>query len=54
MGKIVVRTGELAAPSEKNRFNFIVSITFLKLVFSTNKFISIVFTLCVRFSTLYF
>lgn len=52
--KIGLRTGELAALSENNRFNFIVSITFFKLVFSTYKFISIVCTLCLRFSTLYF
>lgn len=52
--KIGLQTGELAALSENNRFNFIDSITFFKLVFSTYKFISIVCTLCLRFSTLYF
>lgn len=47
--KIGLRTGELVALSENNRFNFRVSIKFFKLVFSTYKFISIVCTLCARF-----
>lgn len=54
--KISLRTGELAALSENNGFSFIVTITLFKTRFqySTYKFISIVCTLCVRFSNLYF